>query len=705
MKYFFVLFFSAVFFICSCESGYPEQECLTYLDCTDSKICVEGVCVEDEKSFVNDDKDVDPVSDNEKNPVPDENEDEVENPDEDNNSGGGKCEKDSDCDDGDDCTDNSCASGYCVNSPKIETCNGNDDNCNGEVDEWFEGMGDACDTGLDGKCSNGTLVCLDGEVICQSPYWNEPELCNGEDDNCDGFIDKFKPEEMPDCPLQFGVCAGSKKVCDGTQWLECTDESYGELYSEEDELDTLFLDTNCDGVDGIVENQIFVDGLIGDDLLNDGSIENPYKTINKGIEEALLRELEAVIIAEGLYEESVEVPSDIGLYGGFQNHPEWIGSTENETIISGYQKGAEIIDSQNSKLLNLTIISADLLEGEGSSYGLFVANSSDIEIVNCKIIGGAGGKGVDGKDGGNGTTGGTGGKGVKGCEDSGGFCGSCSRPAGGISGKNNSCLMHGGTGGQPGNGSSHGSPGKTAVNGGGTGGLGGIHYSSGNKCTSTSTSAVYSKGSDGSAGIDGDDGEAGIAGFFSEAGFNVLKGGDGTDATHGKGGGGGGGGRGGVDYCDSYGSSGGGGGAGGCGGIHGKGGAGGGGSIGIFLAGSQNIKVIDSQVVSSNGGDGGIGGHGGEGGKGGAGGAGGEHSGSGEQDDGGCGGWGGEGGAGGNGGHGGGGAGGPSFGIVQITSDLIQSGIDFTVGEPGLGGVSDGFDGIDGETGEFLEVN
>ena len=72
---------------------------------------------------------------------------------------------------------------------RTETCNGMDDNCNGTTDEGNPGGGTACSTGLQGRCGPGTNQCVAGGLSCVQNQTAIAETCNGIDDDCDGQID------------------------------------------------------------------------------------------------------------------------------------------------------------------------------------------------------------------------------------------------------------------------------------------------------------------------------------------------------------------------------------------------------------------------------------------------------------------------------------------------------------------------------------
>lgn len=71
-----------------------------------------------------------------------------------------------------------------------EQCNGEDDDCDGQVDETFPEQGVACDGPDSDQCARGTWRCEAGELRCVEGWQDIIETCNGEDDDCDGLVDE-----------------------------------------------------------------------------------------------------------------------------------------------------------------------------------------------------------------------------------------------------------------------------------------------------------------------------------------------------------------------------------------------------------------------------------------------------------------------------------------------------------------------------------
>ncbi|MGI5860563.1 MAG: N-acetylmuramoyl-L-alanine amidase family protein [Myxococcales bacterium] len=111
-----------------------------------------------------------------------------------------------------------CLSGQltCVaTSPTAETCNGKDDDCDGEVDEGNPGGGGSCNTGNPGVCNEGEKRCLGGNLVCMEVNQATPEVCDGKDNDCDGTVDE-DVQSGGDCTTGLpGVCAAGEAHCEG----------------------------------------------------------------------------------------------------------------------------------------------------------------------------------------------------------------------------------------------------------------------------------------------------------------------------------------------------------------------------------------------------------------------------------------------------------------------------------------------------------
>jgi hypothetical protein len=73
-----------------------------------------------------------------------------------------------------------------------EKCNGKDDDCDGQVDETFPELGQACDGADSDQCADGFWLCADdgSKAVCVELAGPWVEACNGKDDDCDGQVDE-----------------------------------------------------------------------------------------------------------------------------------------------------------------------------------------------------------------------------------------------------------------------------------------------------------------------------------------------------------------------------------------------------------------------------------------------------------------------------------------------------------------------------------
>jgi hypothetical protein len=247
------------------------------------------------------------------------------------------------------------------------------------------------------------------------------------------------------------------------------------LLITEDKPDDAFVDSNCDGIDGDKTKAIFVDASTGSDS-NSGAFGSPVKTITKGIQLASASNpVKYVIVSEGNYYETFTLANGVSIYGGYSRAHNWVRS--NSYIVNVYPDSSGIRGSNitnRTDIDRINIYAADATVASGSSYGMFLSNSTNIYINRCTIMGGKGGDGTNGANGiSNNPSTMNGSPGQPGCEDSTGFCDSCARPQGGAGGIS-ACGMNGGRGGNAGHSDNYGDNGSAGVGPYGPGGAGGL---------------------------------------------------------------------------------------------------------------------------------------------------------------------------------------------------------------------------------------
>ena len=488
------------------------------------------------------------------------------------------------------------------------------------------------------------------------------------------------------------------------------------------------VDRNCDGVDGVVTDSVFVKGSTGQDLPTCGPINQPCRTIQQGQSRAIELSRPHVRIAGGTYAR-FELAGGIFVEGGYgQNFRKGRyatppATTEVQASFDPAVGGPWAVSGRGldgSTSLEDVILRGVAAPAGAPSYTLRLERSSFVGIRNVTIHGGIGGAGTAGANGTNAAArtpnmnGAVGGN----SHEDGAFCDDHTSGQAGAGGTQLSSSASNGAPGGPGGyedtycggWSNYDATGGT-VGGGTYGGAGGRPAS--DDCETNPYGRGNGKAENGQPGAAGDAGREGIGGIGAAANAGQVVGtqwlpliefltGNGTPGFLGYGGAGGaGGGGGGASDCsdDDWGGGGGGGGAGGLPApVAGRGGTVGAASIAVLLVDSMpNMDNVD--VVMGTGGAGGRGGNGGTGQAGGTGGAGGLPD---CNSDGGAfgfctptghGGGGGRGGDGGRGGHsgaGGGGAGGPAVGIWMGGAAGWFGTVSNSGGTGGVGGVGGG---------------
>jgi hypothetical protein len=99
-------------------------------------------------------------------------------------------------------------------APAKESCNGEDDNCDGEVDEGAGGEVCFVENEL-GACM-GVYTCENGKLSCDAPS-PQAEICDGADNDCDGTKDEGFPDSDGD---GMADCLENDKDGDGTMDFE-----------------------------------------------------------------------------------------------------------------------------------------------------------------------------------------------------------------------------------------------------------------------------------------------------------------------------------------------------------------------------------------------------------------------------------------------------------------------------------------------------
>ena len=127
--------------------------------------------------------------------------------------------------------------------PGEEICDGADNNCDGQVDESDPRIDQRCATGERGDCAPGHFICGIGELTCVPDFGPAEESCNGEDDDCDGDVDEDAPEANLACAIagQRGICSIGLSVCNAFGMIVC------ENAPEPQEEICDALDNDCDG--------------------------------------------------------------------------------------------------------------------------------------------------------------------------------------------------------------------------------------------------------------------------------------------------------------------------------------------------------------------------------------------------------------------------------------------------------------------------
>jgi hypothetical protein len=132
----------------------------------------------------------------------------------------------------------------CTINPETEICNAEDDDCNGTVDDqWTDddgpALGEACSLGV-GECRrDGVFVCPLNQItepVCNAvPALPSAEVCDNLDNDCDGLTDDGLKR---DCST---ACGPGDEVCIAGNWVNCD----APPVLPDNQCD--YVDNDCDG--------------------------------------------------------------------------------------------------------------------------------------------------------------------------------------------------------------------------------------------------------------------------------------------------------------------------------------------------------------------------------------------------------------------------------------------------------------------------
>lgn len=469
------------------------------------------------------------------------------------------------------------------------------------------------------------------------------ETCEGETRYCDEGSGKcVECVESSHCDVPSGhnyagVCENN--VC-GISCAEGYQVGPGQDFEQDgcqcattDLPDLDGIDSNCDGVDGVLGEVVFVSADASPTTDGDAGLtpEKPVPTIQEGIALAQREGISYVLVAQGEYLGKVTLVEGISIYGGYdpsdwgagrnvdENPTELVPHSSvgliggNDNPLSAYHEDENAYKTVVARdieaptvLSGLTIYGASAndtsLSSGASTFAVWALHSPGLKIEHGAIVGG---NAFDGKDGEKGQNG----------DESG-----CTPPQGGAGGaaepnkfpcnlNENARNANSGERGQPS------SEGKMV-----DGGSGGLHICESTDNAERRKGVVGNEGKAGEKGADGQAAPVNDLGKFEVDG--VWKAAEAIPAASGGNGGGGGGGgaQGNFQHDVSAGSAndtdidvgfaGGRGGNGGCGGRAGEAGRPGGSSFGIAVIGNS-IELVEVDVHLGAGGKGGKGAQGG----------------------------------------------------------------------------------------------
>jgi len=318
------------------------------------------------------------------------------------------------CDDG--CPEGyECAGGEC--RPETGSCA-----CTPEA----EGVAFACLLQTASAACAGRQLCADGELTICEPAFDE--ICNGEDDDCDGssdedFIDDAgRYVHIDHCGECNAPCAPSGPhyeascvVEDGSPiCMEDCEDGFADIdlvRSNGCECEygvgtwppsRLGVDADCDGEIDSSDEFVFVATWGSHDA--DGTLIDPLRTIAEGTDLAARLD-KTVVVTGGIFQERLEVVGGVEVYGGyaadFTDRDPALYPTELQPRDGLY--GTPVLTchgvTAHAVVGGMTIMGSDaVVPGAGSTAVYLDGCTSAVELVDLVVFSGRGADGRPGAD-------------------------------------------------------------------------------------------------------------------------------------------------------------------------------------------------------------------------------------------------------------------------------------------------------------------
>ncbi|MCA9517397.1 MAG: hypothetical protein KC635_20795, partial [Myxococcales bacterium] len=178
--------------------------------------------------------------------------------------------------------------------------------------------------------------------------------------------DTLTPDTLTPDTVEPDTCAGLTTCDDGDPCTEDTVVSgtaaacdlvcdHRDISGDPDEPDDDFVDSNCDGVDGVAAELVFVapDGVDGAEC---GTMAAPCKSIDLALDLAAAQEKD-VALATGDFAQPVTLHDGVSIYGGYDQADGWARGEDPVTAVSG-----SVVVGAGNQLMAVVVDGADLTE-------------------------------------------------------------------------------------------------------------------------------------------------------------------------------------------------------------------------------------------------------------------------------------------------------------------------------------------------------